>query len=189
MLAIRRSGADWAGHEEQGALFQMRVYVDVAADRRGAACWRTTIGGAAAGGECRRWSGGVVAGRWFYPGFRPGGGIRHVDGGCRVGEPFTEVDGSGSIGLAQSGDERGLHGDDFGEEGVYEALALVGEMDQQLSSIGGMGLSSDEAPSLQGVEKAGHGAGGDHEAARDDRGSQRPAGSLDDGERLGARVR
>ena len=61
------------------------------------------------------------------------------------------MDGGGSIGLAQSGDERGLDGDDLGEEGVYEGLALVGEMDQQLSSIGGMGLTSHEAPSLEGV--------------------------------------
>jgi hypothetical protein len=166
----------------------MRVYVDVAGDRRGVGLL-VQHHHCAAGRECWRWSAGVVARRSFYPGLRPRGGIHRVDGGCRLCEPFSQVDGSGSIGLAESGDERGLHGDDFGEEGVYEGLALVGEMDQQLSSIGGMWLTSDEAPSLEGVEKAGHGAGCDHEAARDDRGGQRTASPLDDGERLGGRVR
>lgn len=140
-----------AGHEGQRALSQMRVYVDVAGDRRGVGLLAHHHDGAAAGREWWRSSGGVVARRSFYPGLRPRGGIHHVDRGCRLCEPFSQVDGSDSISLAESGDERGLHGDDFGEEGVYEGPALVGEMDQQLSSIGGMWLASDEAPSLEGV--------------------------------------
>lgn len=62
----------------------------------------------------------------FDPGLRLGGNVEHVDGSNRRGEPFAEADGSGSICLAQSGDESGLHGNDLREEGVDERLAIVG---------------------------------------------------------------
>lgn len=126
--------------------------------------------------------------RSFDPGLRLRCNLDHVDRPGSCCKSFTEVDGSGPICLAQFGDERGLHGDDLGEEGVDERFALVGEVDKQSPSVGRMCLTSDQVPSLERVKQAGHGAGRDHEAFSDDRGGQRFAGSLDYGEGLGSRV-
>jgi hypothetical protein len=126
-------------------------YEDGAGDSRAVGWLAHHYRGAAAGRECWRRSGRVVAGRSIYPGLRPRGSIDHIDRGRRLCDPFSQANGRGSIGLAQPGDERSLHGDDLWEEGVYKGLALVGDVDEQLSSIGGMWLTLDEAPSLEGV--------------------------------------